>query len=49
MLLWKVKGDTNDSNTYQGIPLLKQLVDDVLQRVLEVRLRCKVEENIGME
>lgn len=38
--LWKVKGDSNDLNIYQGIILLSQLLK-VLEKVLDVRVEVQ--------
>ena len=46
--IWKKKGDVQDPGKYRGIKLLSHIVK-LLERILDVRIRKKVEQELGEE
>jgi len=46
--IWKKKGDVQDSEKYRGITLLIHIMK-LLERILDVRIRKKVEQELGEE
>ena len=46
--IWKRKGDVQDPGKYRGITLLSHIMKP-LERILDVRIRKKVEQELGEE
>ena len=46
--IWKRKGDVQDPGKYRGITLLSHIIK-LLERILDVRIRKKVEQELGEE
>ena len=46
--IWKRKGDVHDPGKYRGITLLSQVLK-LLERILDARIRRRVEGNFGEE
>ena len=46
--IWKRKGDVHDPGKYRGITLLSQVLK-LLERVLDARIRRRVEDDFGEE
>ena len=46
--IWKKKGDVQDPGKYRGITLLSHIMK-LLERILDVRIRKKVEQELGEE
>ena len=46
--IWKRKGDGHDPGKYRGVTLLSQVLK-VLERVLDARIRRRVEGDVGEE
>ena len=44
--IWKKKGDVQDPGKYRGITLLSHIMK-LLERILDVRIRKKVEQKLG--
>ena len=46
--IWKKKGDVQDPGKYRGITLLSHIMK-LLEKILDVRIRKKVEQELGEE
>ena len=46
--IWKTKGDVQDPGKYRGITLLSHIMK-LLERILDVRIRKNVEQELGEE
>ena len=46
--IWKEKGDEQDPGKYRGIKLLSHIMK-LLERILDVRIRKKVDQELGEE
>ena len=46
--IWKKKGDVQDPGKYRGITLLSHIMK-LLKRILDVRIRKKIEQELGEE
>ena len=46
--IWKKKGDVQDPGKYRGITLLSHIMK-LIERILDVRIRKKVEQELGEE